>query len=69
VLELKQGGVATAVEVQSKFAGAIELSYSGLDTFFGGLEAVVGPPSPKLLVAMREEHCDRVDRRVDRTSK
>ena len=61
VLELKEGGAATAVEVQSKFAGAIELSYSGLDTFFGGLEGVVGPPSPKLLDAMREEHCDRAD--------
>ena len=26
-----------------------------------GLEGVVGSPSPKLLVAMREEHCNRPD--------
>ena len=47
--------------MQSKFAGEIELSYAGLDTFYGGLEGVIGPPSPKLLPAMREEHCDRGD--------
>ena len=32
---LQSAGAATNSEIQSKFAGAIELSYSGLDTFFG----------------------------------
>jgi len=60
VVRLKETA-ATTEEMQSKFAGEIELSYAGLDTFFGGLEGVAGPPSPKLLDAMREEHCDRGD--------
>ena len=41
---------------RSKFAGAIEMSYSGLDTFFGGLEGVVGAPDPHLFEAMEAEH-------------
>ena len=60
-LKLKQVGAATANEIQSKFAGALEMSYAGLDTFFDGLEGVVGGPAPKLLGAMREEHCNRAD--------
>eukprot|EP00966_Prymnesium_polylepis_P181175 4196501-Prymnesium_polylepis.2 len=53
---LQSAGAATTTEVQSKFAGAVELSYSGLDTFFGGLEGVVGSPNPKLFEAMAAEH-------------
>mmetsp|Transcript_44098 Transcript_44098/g.129973 ORF Transcript_44098/g.129973 Transcript_44098/m.129973 type:complete len:80 (-) Transcript_44098:106-345(-) len=56
VATLQRAGAATITEVQSKFAGAIELSYSGLDTFFGGLESVIGSPNPKLLEAMTAEH-------------
>ena len=49
-------GAATTDELQSKFQGAIEMSYSGLDTFFGGLEGVIGPPHPKLFEGMEREH-------------
>ena len=42
---LQQAGVATNAEVASKFAAenAIQLSFDGLNTFFSGLEGVVGP--------------------------
>ena len=56
VVRLKSAGAATGEEVQGKFAGAIEMSYAGLDTFFGGLEGVVGTPKPKILEAMAAEH-------------
>ena len=49
-------GAASSEEIQSKFAGSIEMNFSGLDTFFGGLEGVVGSPSPKLVEAMDAEH-------------
>jgi hypothetical protein len=47
---LQRAGAASSSEIQSKFVGTIEMSYSGLDTFFGGLEVVIGSPSPKLLI-------------------
>ena len=53
---LQAAGAATATEIASKFAGATELSYSGLDTFFAGLEGVVGAPDPNLREAMENEH-------------
>ena len=56
VQKLQRDGAATSREIASKFVGAIELEYSGLDTFFGGLEGVVGPPDPKVLEGMRREH-------------
>ena len=56
VKTLQQAGAATATELQSKFAGAIELQYAGLDTFFGGLEGLIGAPNPKLEEGMAEEH-------------
>ena len=37
VQNLQAAGAETNEELQSKFAGAIEMSYSGLDTFFGGM--------------------------------
>jgi hypothetical protein len=56
VATLQGADAATSDEVHSKFAGAIEMAYTGLDTFFGGLEGVVGPPHPKLYDAMTNEH-------------
>ena len=56
VTTLQDAGAATSSEVQSKFAGSVELSYGGLDSFFGGLEGVIGPPNPKLLEAMAADH-------------
>ena len=59
VLALQAAGAATSDEVQSKFSGAIELSYGGLEQFFGGLEAVTGSPSPNVDEAMEAEHLHR----------
>jgi hypothetical protein len=58
---LQRAGAATSEEIQGKFAGSIELSYSGLDTFFGGLESVVGSPDPNLRQTMEDEHTKRAD--------
>ena len=58
---LQRAGAATSEEIQGKFAGSIELSYSGLDTFFGGLESVVGSPDPNLRKTMEDEHTKRAD--------
>lgn len=54
---------ATAAELQAKFMeeAAFTLAYGGMDTFFGGLERLLGPPSPSLLEAMRREHCSSSD--------
>ena len=51
-----------AKKQQAKFAeSAFTLSYTGLDTFFKGLESLVGIPSPNLRLAMRAEHCGAAD--------
>ena len=49
---------ATPEQMQSKFLqdGARMLSFKGLSTFFGGLEAIVGAPDPKVGEAMAREH-------------
>jgi hypothetical protein len=39
-----------------------------MDTFFGGLERLLGPPSPQLLEAMRREHCASADSKLYYTS-
>ena len=36
--------------------GAMMMSYTGLNTFFSGLEGKVGAPQPKVLIAMTNEH-------------
>jgi len=57
---------ATAVELQSKFAddGAFTLRYGGMETFFGGLEKLLGSPSANLLEAMNREHCKMPDSQI-----
>ena len=57
----------TAAEVQEKFMldGTGLLEYSDLSTFFGGLEAKVGAPDPKILGAMAAEHTERADSHVE----
>ena len=44
--------------LQQKFLddGAGTLEYSGLSSFFGGLEAKIGAPDPKVYAAMEREH-------------
>ena len=56
VQTLQRAGDAVDHDIQSKFAGSIEAAYSGLSTFFGGLEGVIGGPSPKVHEAMEREH-------------
>ena len=58
---LQTAGAATTEEIQGKFAGAIEAAYSGLDTYYGGLEGVCGTPSSKLFSTMEAEHTMRGD--------
>ena len=50
-------------ELHGKFLedGAGLLSYSGLDTFFAGLEGKIGAPSPDARAAMAAEHTERAD--------
>eukprot|EP00962_Isochrysis_galbana_P028794 scaffold9130_cov124-Isochrysis_galbana.AAC.1 len=61
-LAKETAAVGVPPEGESKFAGGIQqLSFSGLDTFFGSLEGLVGAPAPKVREAMQAEHTDRVD--------
>merc|ERR1712176_1735329 len=56
--------VATGTELHQKFMAdgeAFTLKYNGLNTFFGGLEAKIGPPNPKLFETMEMEHCKSAD--------
>ena len=55
------GGAATGQELHDKFVqdgGAFTMSYGGLDTFFGGLEGLIGAPNPKLREATQREHLE-----------
>ena len=45
-----------STDVMGKFDGAIQLSFFGLDKFFGGLGGIIGEPSPKVHVGMEAEH-------------
>lgn len=54
----------TPILLQEKFihqSGAGLLSYSGLDAFFGGLEGIIGSPSPNLHEGMCREHTQGPD--------
>jgi len=48
--------------------GALQLSYDGLSLFFKGLRGLVGPPQPNLAEALRREHCEGPDKRVEFTA-
>ena len=64
LLSLANLGAATAGELHQKFvdeAQGFDLEYAGLKSFFGGLEAVVGAPSPKVLEGMKADHCTSAD--------
>ena len=47
-----------STDVMGKFDGAIELSFFGLDKFFGGLGGIIGEPSPKVRDGMEAEHLE-----------
>ena len=61
--DLATARAATVHEMCGKFRdeAAFTLAYGGLDTFFGGLERLLGPPSAQLKEAMRREHCLSAD--------
>ena len=62
--QLQQQETATAEELQDKFVHdgkAFTLQLGGLDTFYGGLEAIVGAPKPKVLEGMESDHCAMPD--------
>ena len=57
--ELVRAEVVTGSALHDKFAQddkAFKLMFGDLSTFFGGLEAKIGPPRPKVREAMEEEH-------------
>jgi len=62
--QLSTQKAASGLELNQKFmqdGGAFTMSYGGLDTFFGGLESLIGAPNPSITEAMRREHCDSAD--------
>ena len=69
--ELASGAAATPKQLQAKFLqeGAGLLSYGDLNTFFGGLEAMVGAPLPRVREAMATEHTQQPDSRLEFTTK
>ena len=60
----------TAEQLQNKFMqdGAGLLAYSDMNTFFGGLEAIVGAPLPHVRKAMAAEHTEQPDSRLEFTA-
>ena len=63
VQALKYQAVGAAKTLSEKFKneGSFTFSFGGLNTFFGGLEGLVGTPNPELLLTMTEEHANARD--------
>eukprot|EP00964_Phaeocystis_antarctica_P052886 scaffold30992_cov59-Phaeocystis_antarctica.AAC.2 len=61
---------ASDESLQSRFTQGADglLSFGGLATFFGGLQAKVGPPRPKVTVAMEMEHTAAKDSKIEFTT-
>ena len=56
----------TASELSEKFAAeSFTLNFGSLDTFFSGLEGLLGAPSPDLRKAMSREHCQSLDSQMN----
>ena len=68
---LASGAAPTAEQLQAKFMedGAGLLAYGDLNTFFGGLEAIVGAPLPRVREAMAAEHTQQADSFIEFTTK
>ena len=59
---LADAAAATGSQLNDKFASAgFTLQYGDLNTFFGGLEGKIGPPSIKVFEAMEAEHTQSAD--------
>lgn len=64
VERLREQQASTGAALSAKFqqeAGAFQLHYASLNTFFGGLEAKIGPPDPNIGDAMAREHTSAAD--------
>ena len=59
--ELTTAEAVTLGEMQDKFSQDTKgiLEYGSLNSFYGGLEAKIGSPSPKVMEMMAEEHTAR----------
>lgn len=69
--ELARAEAATAQELVAKFCddgSSFVMTFSGLSTFFSGLEGLIGSPSPRLADAITREHCKCVDSLVEFTT-
>ena len=64
------GGSRAAEMLHSRFVheGAAQLDYAGLESYFGGLERLVGPPDPRVHAAMATEHTARADCHIEFTT-
>jgi hypothetical protein len=62
--KLVAAGAVTGVELHGKFVQegkAFTMQYGDLSTFFGGLEAKIGAPNPKVRETMEREHTNSSD--------
>ena len=59
IKDLADAEAATGAELHAKFVAEElpDLSYGKLNSFFEGLEGLIGSPNPNLLDAMAHEHC------------
>ena len=64
-IEDAAGGIAsTSSELHDKFmldGSVFTLQLAGLDTFYGGLEGIVGHPNPQVAKGMASDHCEGAD--------
>jgi len=61
---MAEANAASGAELHSKFVAegtGRRLSFGDLSRFFGGLEGLVGAPSPKLVEALQSDHCAQPD--------
>ena len=66
--KLKTQESSATASMQSKFAheeGTFEMSFANLSTFFAGLEGLIGSPNPRVMDAMREEHCSSCESTIE----
>ena len=65
--ELQAAHAASAEELHDKFVAdgkGFTLKLGGLKKFYGGLESIIGTPSPQVEQAMVREHCEMQDART-----
>jgi hypothetical protein len=66
IRDLAAASAATGAELHAKFVSESmpDLSYGKLNSFFEGLEGLIGSPNPNLLDAMAHEHCAGPDAKL-----